>query len=83
MCKAIIKSIDFKKSEIFNIGTGKLVSIKSIKNFIDNYAKKKDTQIEYEKDLNKGFRASLKKSKKFLKWKPQIKISDGIKSLIK
>lgn len=83
VCKAIIKSIDFKKSEIFNIGTGKLVSIKSIKNFIDNYAKKKDTQIEYEKDLNKGFRASLKKSKKFLKWKPQIKISDGIKSLIK
>ena len=66
VCKAIIKSIDFKKSEIFNIGTGKLVSIKSIKNFIDNCAKKKGIQIEYEKNLNRGFRASLKKSKKLL-----------------
>ena len=83
VCKAIIKSIDFKKSEIFNIGTGKLVSIKSIKNFIDNCAKKKEIKIKYEKNLNRGFRASLKKSKKLLKWKPQIKITDGIKSLIK
>ena len=43
MCKAIIKVLILKKSEIFNIGTGKLVSIKSIKNFIDNCAKKENT----------------------------------------
>ena len=53
VCKAIIKSIDFKKSEIFNIGTGKLVSIKSIKNFIDNYAKKRTHKLNMKKILIK------------------------------
>ena len=72
---AIIKSIDYKKSEIFNIGSGKNFSINQIANFF-NVSK---TYIPALKEP-KASLADINKANKILGWFPSMDVEQWIKS---
>ena len=75
-----IKNIEWKKGEIYNIGTGKSISIKQLaidifsifeKNLIINYAKTLDGDIKFSS-------TKIDKSEKMLDYSPKIGLKDGI-----
>jgi len=77
---AIIKSSKSNiTGEIFNVGSGKTISI----NYITEQLKGKKIFIPKRPgEPDKTF-ADIKKIKKYLKWKPKINIDEGIKLLLK
>ena len=75
-----IKNIEGKKGEIYNIGTGKAISIKQLaidifsifkKNLIINYAEPLEGDIKFSS-------TRIKKSEKILCYSPKIELKDGI-----
>jgi UDP-glucose 4-epimerase len=77
---ALIKASKSKiKNEIFNIGSGKTVSVNRIAQLLKG-PKVKIPKRPGEPDCTY---ANIKKIKKLLKWKPSITIEKGIKYLIK
>jgi nucleoside-diphosphate-sugar epimerase len=88
VCDAIIRTIDKKATNgIFNLGSGKLISVFDIYMKIlrlMNLSKIPKFRIKIKKiNDNKSNFACLKRTKKQLKWHPQINLDVALKSLVK
>tara|TARA_B100000029_G_scaffold474383_1_gene516626 strand:+ start:5931 stop:6878 length:948 start_codon:yes stop_codon:yes gene_type:complete len=71
--------------EIFNIGFGKPIKIRTVINKIRKILGKGKPQfgkVKYRKDENMKLYPNIKKAKKKLKWKPQINFNSGVKTVI-
>jgi UDP-glucose 4-epimerase len=76
---ALIKSINYKKnSQIFNIGSGKSISINRICDLLGGQKQ----FIPLRPGEPKITFANIKKIKKELNWKPKIQIEEGIEILL-
>ena len=85
--RAIFKLIKSKKSigQIFNIGSGKPVKVKSVIEQIRKISKGGFPQygkIKLRKDEIKKLYPSITKAKKILNWMPKVKINLGLKKTI-
>ena len=69
-----------KKGEIYNVGSGKSVSVNRI---VDLLGTKKVTHIPKRPGEPDNSLANINKIKKELKWKPQVTIEQGVKELLK
>ena len=77
---AIIKSSNSKiKGEIFNVGSGKTISVNRIINILGG----KKVRIPKRPGEPDCTYADISKIKKILKWKPLVSIEDGISYLMK
>jgi UDP-glucose 4-epimerase len=76
---AVIKSIKLRGSHIINIGTGKSIAINYIAKKISN----KFTYIPKRPGEPDITLANISKAKKILKWKPRVKINEGLKFMLK
>ena len=77
---AFYKCINYKgNARIFNVGTGKPVSVNKIVNLL----KCKKVQIPKRPGEPDQTNANIKKVKKELKWRPTVTIEEGVKKLIK
>lgn len=80
---AIIKILQSRKTsgEIINIGFGKAIKVKIVINLINKIIGKGVPNfgvIPLRKDENKIMYPNIKKAKKILNWKPQIKMTTGL-----
>tara|TARA_A100001011_G_C14278589_1_gene830486 strand:- start:198 stop:1100 length:903 start_codon:yes stop_codon:yes gene_type:complete len=85
---AIFKTFLSKKTngEIFNIGTGKPISIKKIVKLIHkmiNKGKPEFGKLKYKKETNKKVYPNISKAKKKLKWESKVSLITGLKNTIK
>jgi nucleoside-diphosphate-sugar epimerase len=83
VAKACIASMESRvKSEVFNIGTGKNVSVNDVIDILREFFP--EVQVELE-PKPKGYApetlADISKAKKLLGWKPEIIVEDGIRNL--
>ncbi|MFZ3167424.1 MAG: NAD-dependent epimerase/dehydratase family protein [Candidatus Methanoperedens sp.] len=82
---AFIKALDINENIIVNAGSGKGISLNELANIINNITKNKGEIIIKEK--RKGeverFVANLDTVQKILHWKPEIRLEDGLKRLLK
>ena len=81
---AILKSITYNKTEIFNIGSGKTQSLISI---INKLKKIMTNDIKYDLLPYRGFevktcKLNINKAKKKLKFEPTIKLDDMLHSMV-
>ena len=80
-----LKSKNKKKINIFNLGSGKSISIGFIVKKLINISNKKLKlvflpYIKSKEDIgDKNHKANIKKIKKILNWRPQIDINQGLK----
>ena len=83
--EAIILTIKKTPGGIFNIASGKLISIEEIvKNFLKIYGNDKKDIISIKKNKNDFFSAvDIEKTKLALNWKPNFTLQNGIKKLLK
>jgi len=75
-----IKNINGKKAEIFNIGTGKVISIKQLAKDIFSIFKK-NLVINYSEQIEGNIKFSstkIDKSEKMLDYYPKIGLEEGI-----
>jgi len=84
---AIIKILKNKKSsgEIFNIGSGKPIKVKEVIKKICKIVRSGKPQfgkIKLRSDEISKLYPSINKAKKILKWKPTIKLDNGLKKTI-
>lgn len=85
---AIFKSLLSNKvrGEILNVGSGKPIRIldlvKLVKKFI-GLGKPLIGKLNYNKGINKNLFPDITKIKKKLKWKPLIKLEDGLRNTIR
>jgi nucleoside-diphosphate-sugar epimerase len=79
--RAVIKCIDYKKSDVFNIGSGKSITVKKLLQIIEKISKKKIKYLvkPYRQFEVKDFAADIEKARKLLKFQPSISIEEGIK----
>ena len=83
ICEAIYKSLKYKQSDIFNVGTSRAVKIKDLAKIIVKLSKK--GKIKKGKNLNfdaKYSCANIKKIKNKMKFYPKITLEKGIKNLL-
>ena len=83
--KGLLKSLDTKKSGIYNIGSGKSRTILQLIEDIEKFSKIK---IKFNKKQNryfevKKFRMDISKAKKDLDFQPSIKFQDVLKQIKK
>ena len=81
---AILKSITYNKTEIFNIGSGKTQSLISI---INKLKKIMNNDVNYDLRPYRGFevrtcKLNINKAKKNLKFKPSIKLDDILRKMV-
>lgn len=82
---AYIKAMAYKKSGIFNIGSGKSHSVDEIvKKVIEIYGK--EVKVKYLQKRRKNevmdCVADIKKAEKELKWKPNIALEQGLRTML-
>ncbi len=78
--KAFYKAgVSQQKNEIFNVGSGKPVSVNYLLQLIGGQQKVYVPKRPGEPNVT---HADIKKIKKFLKWKPEISIEKGIKNVL-
>lgn len=73
------------KGEVFNVGSGKAISIIEIANLVAKYMKIPKSQIHFVKDRPgqvSTFAADYSKFKELFGWSPKIGFSDGLKKTI-
>lgn len=80
---AVLKAINNSKAigHIFNLGSGKKISIKYLINFIKKHYKKGKPiygKVKLRKDEKKEIYPNVSKIKKILNWKPKINIKKGL-----
>ena len=88
LVEAIIKALKNQqaKGQIFNLGSGKKISLKHIVSSIKNFYKKGSPiygRIKLRKDENRIIFADITKSKKLLRWKPKINFKVGLSKTLK
>ena len=86
--RAIIKAIKNKKAigEIFNIGSGKKVTIKYLINFIKSFCKGGFPiygKIKLRKDESKIIYPKIKKANYLIGWRPKVPIKFGLEKTLK
>jgi len=82
ICQILLKC---KKSEVFNIGSGKLTSVQYIIEKIFQYlGRKKDYEVSSKQqlDLLPSSYADISKIKKEIGWKPKVNIDEGIQKIL-
>ena len=80
LVNAIIKSASKgKPGEVYNIGSGRETKV----NYIDKLIGEKKIHIPKRPGEPDRSLSDISKIKKHLKWKPKIKIEDGVKMLLK
>lgn len=84
ICESIILACKSnKKSEILEIGTGKVISIKTIVKIIEKISKKKIiTNNHINKKKNPILKAYIKKTKKKFDWLSKTSIENGLKKTL-
>lgn len=84
ICESIILACKSnKKSEILEIGTGKVISIKTIVKIIEKISKKKIiTNNHINKKKNPILKAYIKKTKKEFDWLSKTSIENGLKKTL-
>ena len=87
LVEAIIKALKNQqaKGQIFNLGSGKKISLKYIVSSIRNFYKKGSPiygKIKLRKDEKIKVFPSINRSKKILKWQPKISIQSGLTKTI-
>ncbi len=85
---AVLKAINNSKAigHVFNLGSGKKISIKYLISFIKNYYKKGKPiygKVKLRKDESKEIYPNVSKIKKVLNWKPKINIKKGLLMTLK
>jgi len=82
--KSIIKAIDYKKSEIFNIGSGESISILSLIKKIEKISGKKITyKIEkYREFEGKKIHVNIEKAKKELGFNTSMSLDENLKRFV-
>lgn len=88
LVEAILKALNNQqaKGQIFNLGSGKKISLKFVVNSIREFYKKGSPiydKIKLRKDENKIIFADIKKSKKILRWKPKTSFKAGLLETLK
>ena len=88
MILSIIKALKCKNTngQIFNIGSGKKVTIKFLINFIKNFYKKGFPiygKIKLRKDESKVIYPNIKKSYKFFNFKPNTNLKVNLLKTLK
>ena len=88
LVEAILKALKNQKAkgQIFNLGSGKKISLKFVVNSIREFFKKGSPiygKIKLRKDENKIIFADIKKSKKLLRWKPKTTFNVGLLETLK
>ena len=83
---AFIKALEFKGSDIFNLGSGKSVMTfniaNKIKNLINNKKKLKIIyKIDKKQNIISHYTAKVDYVEKKLNWKAEVKLDDGIKKV--
>lgn len=77
---SIIRAIDFKSNEIFNIGSGSSTSIADLAQAVSRISKKK--QVRSKKQLlkarSKQFHFDIGKAKKYLDFAPRVSLESGL-----
>lgn len=86
--EAIIKTLNNKKSngEIINICSGQPIQIKKVITYITNFIKKGKPiygKIKLRRDEPLKLYSNHKKATQVLKWRPRIKLFEGLKKTIK
>ncbi len=81
---AFLNAIKYKANGIYNIGTGKEISIKQLLDLIEKIL---NVNIEpiYDKPRKNDIRfsvANIEKAKNDLKWEPKINLNEGLKKTI-
>lgn len=69
------------KTTVYNIGSGRLTSVKKVVNIVNDYYGTK-TKLAKNKPIQ-GVYANISKIKKEIKWNPRVNINTGIHNLIK
>jgi nucleoside-diphosphate-sugar epimerase len=84
VCESIILACkNNKKSEILEIGIGKVTSIKKIIKILEKITKKKIIKKNSKsKKENIVLKANMKKSKKSIGWSAKISIENGLKKTL-
>lgn len=79
--RAVMLSIKYKKSDVFNIGSGKSISIKNLLQQISTISKKKIAYHTepYRQFEVRNFKADIRKAQRFLNFHPTIQIDEGLK----
>ncbi len=86
--EAIIKTLNNKKSngEIINICSGRPIQIKKLITYITNFIKKGKPiygKIKLRRDEPLKLYSNHKKATQFLRWRPKIKLIEGLKKTIR
>lgn len=83
--KSILKSINYTKSETFNIGSGKIVTPSIVIQKLESITQKKIKKIKkpYRKFEVKKFHFDITNASKKLKFKPEWSIDDGLSQFVK
>ena len=84
VCDAIIKSLNYNESGIFNVGSGILISNKSIKDTVENFFRNKKFKFKKNNKYKKlvGYKSSNIKIKKRMGWEPKISFENGLKKVL-
>ena len=82
---SVIKKLLLKnlKSDVYNVGYGRSISIVSIIRILEKLLKKKITFRSYEKSKQYSFYSCNRKLRKNLGFIPKISLEKGLKELIK
>ena len=83
VCDGIIKSINQKGYNIFNLEGDEFINLENLIKKSENILKKKIKIIEKDKNKPSIRLVSNKYSKKKLKWQPKYNLDKGIKNLLK
>ena len=83
ICRAILKSIYYKKSDTFNIGTGKAISINSLAKIIAKFYVKIKIERKNISKFDALFScANMYKTHSKLKFRSRISLEEGLKKII-
>lgn len=80
-----LAQINFKKYEIFNIGSGQETPLKSLIKIVSHYFRESNYnigQLDYRSGETMHFYSNIDKIKKQIDWQPSICIEDGLKKTI-
>ena len=83
VCEAIYKSFNYKKFDIFNVGTGRAVKIKDLAKIIVKYSKKGKIKKGKRTNFDAMYScANIEKIRREMRFLPKISLEKGIKNLI-
>jgi nucleoside-diphosphate-sugar epimerase len=84
VCASILSACkNNQKSDILEVGTGTITSVKKIIKIIEKITGKKIKKNYFNKIKNPIFKAKIKKTQEKIGWSPKTSIEDGIKKTLR